>query len=61
MERMKNSQELDVRSPKAFEQQCRKKEILELSIHMHKRTIINTSYNVETINLKLITDLNGKM
>lgn len=42
-------------------QKKKKKEILELSIHMHKRTIINTSYNVETINLKLITDLNGKM
>lgn len=39
----------------------KKKEILELSIHMHKRTIINTSDNTETINLKLITDLNGKM
>lgn len=62
MEPVKNSQELDVRSPKAFKQQCKKKkEILELSIHMHKRTIINTSYNAETIDLKLITDLNGKM
>lgn len=46
---------------KLLNNNAKKKEILELSIHMHKRTIINTSYNVETINLKLITDLNGKM
>lgn len=38
-----------------------KKKNLELSIHMHKKTINNTSDNTETINLKLITDLNSKM